>query len=162
MYATALDMLNLYADREMAQLAAPESPAVDGVLLRLTVEGGDRSAYSAQDQADADKALLRIDEALADAERFINSYLSPNYTLPLAVELIADSNLKRVTCDITRYEMDTRPREDMRDRYSDHKSWLRDVAMNKASLGEQDTATAAQDGRMVIRPGVSKTDWDTF
>lgn len=162
MYATALDMLNLYADREMAQLAAPDSPAVDGVLLRLTIEGGDRSAYSAQDQADADKAQVRIDEALNDAERFINSYLSPNYRLPLSVELIADSNLKRVTCDISRYEMDARPTEDMRNRYNDHKSWLRDVSLNKASLGVQDTATAAQDGRMVIRSGESKTDWGSY
>lgn len=163
MYATETQLLDLFGDTEMALLAAPEDAAVDGVLLRLTVEGGDRSAYSAGDIALADKAALRLTSAIADADRQINSYLSPRYTLPLGAALVDDSPLPSTSADLARHKlMDNRATEEVENRKNDAIRWLRDVSMNKASLGEQDTAVASQQGRMVARQGVSAYDWDGF
>jgi len=163
MYTTALQLLDLFGDLEMAQLAAPKSSAVDGVLLRLTLENGDRSAYSAADIAAADAAEVRLDNIVAEASLEADSYLAPRYALPLSQALINGSALPRKTADIARYLlMDNRSTEEIEKRYNSAIKWLRDISMNKASLGEQDTGVTSQPGRMVARQGVSGTDWSTF
>ncbi len=163
MYTTALQLLDLFGDLEIAQLAAPNSPAVDGVLMRLTASGGSRSTYSAADIAAADLALGRLNALQDDAGREVDSYLAPRYTLPLAQTMIDGSALPRKTADITRFLlMDNRTTEEVDNRYAMAIKWLRDVATNKASLGEQDTAVASPAGRPVVRPGKSRYDWSGF
>ncbi len=84
-YATASDLLAHSDVEELAQATGPtDKVAIDGDLLRLTVDGGDRSSYSTEAQAAADEALVRINEALATAESEINGYLATRYTTPLA------------------------------------------------------------------------------
>lgn len=162
MYVTALKMLELFGDLEVAELAAPESPGVDGVLLRLTIEDGDRSAYTLEDQGAADQAEARLDGVIVEAGREIDSYISPRYSLPLDQATINGSALPRKCADITRYFlMDNRSTEEVETRYKDAIKWLRDISMNKASLGVED-ATAAQPGSVVARKGVSGTNWDHY
>lgn len=162
-YTTPLNLLNTFGDTEMALLASPENSAVDGVLLRLTVEAGDRSGYSQADIDAADQALVHIDAAIDSASRYMDSYISPRYSLPLDASLVADSSLADVCADITRHRlMDDRVTEAVENRFVQARAWLRDISMNKASLGEQDTGTATPQGRMVVKGGQSNTDWETF
>lgn len=162
MYTTALQLLDSFGDKEVALLSSEEA-AVDGVLLRLTVEGGDRAAYTAADIAAADQALVKINAALNSATNLINSYISPRYTLPLAQALIDGSSLTDVCADITRHRLsDDRVTEEIENRFTQARAWLRDISMNKASLGEQDTGTATPQGRIKTGQGQSKTNWDTF
>lgn len=162
-YATAINMLDRFGDHEMAQRGAPADPAVTAELLRLTVTGGDRSAYTDAEQDAADAAAARIELALADAAAQIDSYLSPTYALPLAAELVAASNLEQVTCELARYNLyDDRAPEFVQDRYDRRLRWLRDVAANKASLGATDTAVARPEGRVVVRPSEDLTDWSRY
>lgn len=162
-YTTAIKLLDQFGDTEMALHAASEFPNVDGFLLRLTVTGGDRSTYTAQDIADADQALVRLNAVIVSAGRLIDSYLSSRYTLPLDQVFIDQSSLPEFCNDVVRYKlMDDLATEEVDNRYKEAFRWLRDVSMNKASLGEQDTATATPEGRMVSRPGKSKTDWETY
>jgi len=162
MYTTALKLLDTFGDKEVALLSS-EDVAVDGVLLRLTVEAGDRSAYSAADIAAADQALVNITTALTSATNFINSYISPRYTLPLTQAMIDGSSLVDVCADITRHRLSNdRVTEEVENRFVQARSWLRDISNNKASLGEEDTVTATPQGRIKAGQGQSKTNWDSF
>ena len=162
MYVTALQLIDMFGDKEVALLSS-EDPAVTDVLLRLTIEGGDRSAYSAADQTAADQALVKLAGAIDSATRFINSYISPRYTLPLAQALVDGSSLADVCADIARHRLsDDRVTEEVENRFNQARSWLRDISINKASLGELDTATATPQGQVKTEQGVSKTDWDTY
>lgn len=162
MYATALELLQRFGDREMAERGAPDAPEVTGALLRLTVEGGDRSAYSQAEQDAADTALARIEGALDDATKTINSYLIA-YTLPLEQALIDASNLPQINGDMARYHLyDDGAPEFVKDRYDAAMKWLRDIAAGKASLGPEDTSAAAPTGRVVARQGCSRFDWGSY
>jgi len=162
MYLTAPQLLDTFGDKEVALLSSEEA-AVTDALLRLTVEVGDRSAYSAADIAAADQALVKIDNAITSATHFINSYISPRYTLPLAQVLIDSSSLPDVCADITRHRLsDDRATEEVENRFTQARTWLRDISMNKASLGEQDTGTATPQGRIKTGQGQSNTDWGAY
>lgn len=163
-YITAQKLVDRFSADRVAQLADDSTGGlVDGALLQLTIDGGDRSAYSAADIAAADAALVTINAAIVDGESLINSYLSPRYSLPLDATLIGNSNLEKRCADIVRYQlMDEMASEEVENRYKDSLKWLRDIAMNKASLGESDTGVASPTGRMQAAQGVSGTDWETF
>lgn len=162
-YTTPLNVLNKFGDTEIALIAAAEKPNVNGVLLRLTITAGNRSAYSAQDIADADQALVKIQNVIASAERLIDSYISPRYTLPLEQTFIDQSSLPEFCNDMVRYKlMDDRTTDEVDKRYLEATRWLRDVAQNRASLGAQDTAVATPAGRMTTRAGNSAHSWDEF
>lgn len=161
-YITLLALLDTLGDEWLAQRAAPTAPAVDGVLLRLTVEGGDRSAYTAEDQAAADEAVASIQIQLDDANREIDSYLRKRHTLPLDQTLIDGSPLSRITADVVRYLIsDDLVTDEASSRYSKALAWLRDVAAGRATLGEVD-ATPTTSGRVAVRTGISGTDWSTY
>lgn len=161
-YITLLALLDTLGAEWLAQRAAPNAPAVDGVLLRLTVEGGDRSAYSAEDQAAADEAAALIQIKLDDANKEIDSYLRSRHTLPLDQTVIDGSPLSRITADIVRYQISgDLVTDEAAGRYSKALAWLRDVAAGRASLGAVD-ATPTTSGRVAMRTGVSGTDWDTY
>lgn len=85
-YLTAQELIDRYANIDaLAQYAGPlDQAAVTGALLRLTIEGGDRSAYSAEEQAAADDAKARIDKMISIAESKVDGYLlGGKYTTPL-------------------------------------------------------------------------------
>lgn len=110
---------------------------------------------------DIDDTVLGV--ALIDADRFIDSYLRARYTLPLEAAVVADSNLDLVAANIVRYLlMGARATEEVRDRYKDALTWLRDVQAGRASLGESDPAPAAGPGRIITGQGESGFDWDSY
>lgn len=162
-YASARQLTERHGREEIAQLASHDEPVVvSGELLALTIDGGDRSDYSAAEQQAADSALESILLALEDAERKINSYLLNRYTLPLTQAVIDNSDLSRITTTIARYYlMAFDATEDVKARYHDAIAWLRDVSQGKASLGQEDS-TQSQVGTGTIACGKSKLYWDGY
>lgn len=162
-YTTPIILLDQFGDKEIALLAGSEFPNVDETLLRLTVTAGDRSAYSAQDIADADQTLVRIQSAINSAEKLIDSYISQRYTLPLGQSFIDQSPLPEFCNDLVRYKLsDDRATEEVESRRHSALRWFKDVSMNKASLGELDTSVASAPGRVVSRQGKSSTNWGSY
>lgn len=85
-YLTPQELIDRHANIEaLAQYAGPlDQAAVTGALLRLTIEGGDRSAYTAEEQAAADDAVTRIEKMIGIAESRVDGYLKGgNYSTPL-------------------------------------------------------------------------------
>jgi phage gp36-like protein len=162
-YTTTAKLFNAFGKTEMALLAAPENANITGDLLSAALNRDDLSAWSLQDIADANAAIDRLISAVASAERLIDSYISPRYTLPLSITLIGESALPEYCNHIVRYKlMDDRTTDEVDKRYNEAMRWLRDISMNKASLGVQDTAVATPQGRMVSRTGTSKYSWDDY
>ncbi|MFS4552614.1 gp436 family protein [Comamonas resistens] len=85
-YIDPTDLAERPGARELAQVATAEHrPIVDTELMDATLRGGDRSKWSAADQADADVAMARVLDAVAEADALIDGFLAKRgYTLPLA------------------------------------------------------------------------------
>ena len=102
-YATPTDLARVATQGwdEVAQRAARDA-RVSGELLRLTAEGGDRSAYSAEIIALADDALLKVVDVLERTSRAADTYLAPRYraVMPLADALIQSSDLPTAVATI--------------------------------------------------------------
>ncbi len=86
--------------RDLAEIAAPDHPAVDGDLLRLRITGGDTSGYAADDVAAADGAVARLTRALDDSATDIRSILASRYPDPAPSETLRVLNL-----DIAMYRL---------------------------------------------------------
>lgn len=71
--------------RELAQVASAEHrPIVDAALMDATLRYDDRSAWSVDEQTEADAALARIADAVAEADATIDGFLARRgYALPL-------------------------------------------------------------------------------
>ena len=70
--------------RELAEVAtATHEHIVAAELMEATLQGGDRSAWSADEIAVADDALQRIDDAVSDAQATIDGFLGKRGYLPL-------------------------------------------------------------------------------
>ncbi len=160
-YATATGMLDFGAI-ELSQLVAQENASVTGALLIRTIEGGDRSAYTADEIAAADEAVALLNRVLERASRVIDSYLTQRYTLPLSTALVSSSGLPQVCMDIARFLLanDT-PTDTITQRYDRALRMLRDLADGRSSLGEEDRSTVTS-GRVVLRTGISGHDWDAY
>ena len=78
MFATATDLLIRFGAAELAQVAT-DDPAVDATLMQLTIEGGNRDAYTPEQIAAADAALATINEVLLDADEIVNGYVVVRY-----------------------------------------------------------------------------------
>lgn len=151
MYATPADLAGTptangrFEADFVAQRAAPEGQRVTGELLRLTIAGGDRSAYGAEDIAAADAALARINDALSDADAIIDGYLADQYTLPLDP---VPRLIKRYACDIARYLLwgaaAVKDGEEER-AYNNALTMLRQTRDGKLTLGVQPRARQTPD-----------------
>ncbi len=137
-YATPQNLLDWFDAQELAQLATPKRyPVIDAVLLELTVSGGDRSAYTAQEIEAADAALASIAGALDASDAIIDSYVGKRYQLPLSQTQIDASPLPRYSGDLARYQLtDDQEVETITKRYDRALRWLRDLANGSASIGE--------------------------
>lgn len=84
MYVAAADLADRPGPLEVAQLASPsEHRPVDPELMRLTLVGGVRTQYPANEVAVADAAMARVASACDEANELIDSYLRARYALPL-------------------------------------------------------------------------------
>lgn len=113
-YITLIDLAERPGARELAQVASSEHEAmVVYELMEASLRGDDRSAWDSDDVAQADIAIARIEEAVAEAESIIDGNLAVrNYPLPLSP---VPKLVTGWTRDIARYLLH-------KDRISDEKS----------------------------------------
>ncbi len=100
----------------------------------------------------------QVDNAIADADATIDSYLAARYPLPL---LQVPPILNRFACDIARYFLhDRAPLEEVSNRYKEAIRFLEKVASGSISLGvdhtgnrveTNDSAVIESDGRVFSR-----------
>lgn len=85
-YITHTELAENPGALELAQVASDEhAPPVAAELLDALLRGADPSDWPPADVAAAQRALVRIDDAVADACAVIDGYLAKRgYTLPLA------------------------------------------------------------------------------
>lgn len=159
-YITHQQLLDRPGSRELAEVASDEAKdMVPYELMALTLSGGDRSAFDDEQVADADEALARIDDAVADADGVIDGYLRiAGYSLPLAPV----PRLVVVWCRaITRYYLHKNRRslesEDIIARdYKDALRLLEQAASGKLSLGAGDEVVETGAGMPQVTKGSSR------
>jgi phage gp36-like protein len=77
----------------------------------------------------------RLEQALTYSSAIIDGYIQNRVTLPLTALQIPET-LKACCADIARYRLDrNRCREEVRIRYEDWISWLKDVSKGVVNLG---------------------------
>lgn len=142
-YITPFDLAERPGARELAQVATAEHKRiVESDLMDATLRSADRSRWSATDQADADEALARIVDAVAEADSTIDGFLAKRgYALPLAPvpKLVAGWSraIARYLLHKSRISMETND-PIVRD-YRDALKLLQLTADGKFSLGADDT-----------------------
>ena len=105
-YADQTAMVNRFGKAEIISLTDPDNLVIDPVV---------------------------VGRALDDASAEIDTYLCGRYDLPLTAPY--PTILERVCCDIARYRLyDDLPIVEVRKRYEDALSWLRDIAAGRAVL----------------------------
>lgn len=153
MYITLAQLARIPGSLELAQVASEAHGAVvDAELMELTLTGGDRSAYTAQQIADADAAKATIEAASAEADAVIDGYLGKRYALPLPTILPILTTWAR---SITRYRLHANrisdpDRDPIARDYRDAIKFLTQVAAGNFSLGLDDpeqTTSAGADVR---------------
>jgi len=161
MYITFIELAERPGAREIAQVASQFNQAVrDDALMDATLRGTDRSAWTAEQVANADAALRRVSDAIGEAGALIDGFLvQRGYTLPLV--LPPSSTGKTVLTSwaraITRYLLNQhRITDESKDPvardYRDAMKMLALLAQGKFSLGGADPA-ADPNG-----PAASSTD----
>lgn len=110
-YATVQDMIGRYGETEMLRLSS-----VDGILPEAV-------------------AAAPVEQAIADADALIDSYLRKRYALPLATVPRVITNH---SCALARYELsvggDREPAEQVRNGRKDAIAWLSALASGSVSL----------------------------
>lgn len=159
-YITHQQLLDRPGSRELAEVASDEAKdMVPYELMALTLTGGDRSDFEDEQIVDADAALARIDDAVADADGVIDGYLrKAGYPLPLSPV----PRLVVVWCRaITRYFLHKNRRslesDDIivRD-YKDALRLLEQAAAGKLSLGADDQVAETGAGMPQVTKGSSR------
>lgn len=127
----------------LAEVATPDDHAVvSGDLLRLTIEGGDRSALDPEEIAAADEALVNIVQAHSRADNFMTGRLRNKY--PDNTAIAGDESLKGINCDIALYYLHgLRTDDDVIRRYKDAVRDLGLIASGQIHIGIE-TADASQ------------------
>lgn len=158
MYVTLLQLAESPGALELAQVASTSHEAVvDAELMDLTLRGGDRSGYTAEQITAADEAKARIEELVAETGGLVDGYLGGRYEVPLSPVPKILSTWARA---IVRYKLhsnregDERSDPVVRD-YRDALKFLQLVADGKFSLGVEDPADdAGALGDVQFEPGV--------
>ncbi len=158
------NLLLAYGAEELAQVAHSEDLAqIAPELMRLTIESGDRSSYTAEEIAAADEAMQRIQDALSRATAQMDGYLAAQYTLPLDAAVISGSAIPHHCGVIARYLLrvnDPEGNEETTPAAKRHKHsmmWLEDVAAGKVVLGGQLPTKPA--GDMPVLSSAMKINW---
>lgn len=170
MYASAPDMLLFFQARELAKIATPrddpKQAQIDPVLLETLINQGDTSAWTPEQIERAQKGVIAINACLEDASKEMDSYFIRRYPLPLDNETIALNPIKRKCADVTRYLLAERFFKDLdevRRRYDDVVTWLRDVSAGRVGLliAIPSGGVTGSFGSVVVQ-GVSKHDWSCY
>lgn len=153
-YVAPTDLLQWPGARELAEIATPESrPIIPAELLTLTINDGDRSEYDADQQADADEALDRIQTEIDNTRQLIDGYLGQRYALPLDP---VPSILRAWAKDIVRYRLHKDLQHDEKSavyrRYKDAIKLLEQVRDGVLSLGIGDPNPVGGDVKISSGP----------
>ena len=150
-YAAPSDLL-AYGARELSELLAVDGAGIDPALLRLTINNGDRGAYTPAEQADADEAMLALEVACADADLEIDSYLGQRYPVPVRQ---APPRLIQIARRIARYNLYLGVAPDGIDRhYRDAVAWLKQVGAGQTTVpGLTETTTGTAGSPQSDAPG---------
>ena len=158
-YVTHLELAENPGALELSEVASDEhAQPVPAPLLDALLRGQDVGAWPADDVAAAQRALARIDAAVADADAVIDGYLAKRgYALPLAPV----PGLVTAWCrGIARYMLHKNRRTmEATDRiargYTDALRLLQQTADGKFSLGALDAvANDKLDARFECAPSV--------
>lgn len=156
MYITLSQLADLPGARELAQVASTEHEAlVAPDLMELTLRGGDRSAYPADDVALADQAKARIEEAISEVGDTIEGFLARRVAVPIPVPRLIVS----IARAFVRYELHKHlvamesDNPIVRD-YRDRMKLLEAIRDGKVMLGADDPMSASN-------PGVGDVQIDT-
>ena len=156
MYVTLIQLAERPGALELAQLASDKhGGVVDAELLDLTLRGLLRTDYSAEEIAQADAVLARINEAVAEASARIDGYLRQRgYALPLSPVPAIVAGWCR---DITRYLLSgDRPTDERSDpvlrNYRDAMRFLDQVAKGQFSLGANDPVAGGERPIVAVAP----------
>lgn len=150
-YATAQDMLFVGAE-ELAQVSSPDTDrVVPAALLVATIASDDRAAWSAEEQAAADEALSRINEAVARAEGKINDALAHHHAVPLTTPDHAVRQCRTYATYIARFELeDDAVGEEVKSpvwtRYQEALRWLAKLAKGEITYTGPENQDIALDG----------------
>lgn len=144
-YITLTDLLQSPGATELAQVAGPEHlVVVPPDLLVATIGEADRSAWTPEQRAAADAAVVTLTAARDDAEQLIDGYLRARYPLPLAP---VPPVLRKLARAITRYELH-RYRIDREHpiavAYRDAVRLLEQISKGTVTLGADDPVAAAR------------------
>lgn len=152
-YVTHQQLAERPGARELAQVASDEhQPLVPDELMELTLLGQPRDSWPPEQVQQADSALERIDDAVADADGLIDGFLRQRgYRLPMQPVPRLVTTWSRA---ISRYYLH-RNRQSLESNdpivrdYRDALKLLQQVADGKLSLGVDDSLAlgAAQAGR---------------
>ena len=138
-YVTPLDLL-YFGDIEMAQRAFIRPAQPDGPLLRATIEGTDRSAWTPDQQAEGDAAVARMQKACDDASNEADGYLGMLYSTPLANPV--NPPVISHVLNMARYWLyDDNSVDEVRFRYEQALAWLMKVGEGKVKLNRPDNET---------------------
>lgn len=152
-YITASDLALAPGPEEVAQVATPSHlGVVPAELMRLTLVGGDRSAFAVDQIATADAALATVNAVIADAEQMIDGFLAMRYALPLSP---IPAIVRAWARDIVWYRLNqhrvTKPNDDpIVRRYDDALKFLGLTRDGKFSLGASDPIAADADNEVLI------------
>ena len=156
-YITTAELAERPGSREIALLATSDGAAtVDYALMDATLRGQDRSAWQADDIAQADAALQRVQDAIAEADALIDGYLGKRYTLPLSSPPGILTTWARA---IVRYKLhgdrlSTEGNDPIVRDYKDALKFLEQIAAGKFSLGIEDPSSQGNGlGEVRIDPG---------
>lgn len=141
-YATASELLTRFDAAEIAQRVDRGVPRlVTAELLRDVAAGASLAAYTPEQTARAQDALVVVRRALQDADDTINGYISARYTLPLEP---VPPVLARVACELARFYLyDDQVTDLVKDRQAANIKWLGEVSKGAVSLGA-DAASGQQ------------------
>ncbi|MEO5341067.1 MAG: DUF1320 domain-containing protein [Magnetococcus sp. MYC-9] len=152
-YATAQQMLLWFGAGEMAEVAVPDDrPAIHAELLRLRLDGAPTGDYGEADTTTADLAIARIQNALAEGGRLLDSYLATRYPLPLPATVVDNSPLPRA-CGVLALTLlldDQLPRA-VAEQQRQVIGWLQALAKGQVELAPE----LAQSGRVANGPSHS-------
>ena len=142
-YATASDLLLWFGARELTEVAVPDDrDPITAALLRLSIEGGLRDNFSSQEITTADLTVARIQAALEEGGRWLDSYLAHRYPLPLSESVVAASPLPRSCCVLALALLyDDRLPEAVSRRQNEVLAWLQALAAGQVDLFHAVTAT---------------------
>lgn len=144
-YVSLADLAERPGAQELSEVAtAQHLPLVEYELMDATLRGADRSAWSADEIAAADAVVVRIEDAISDADALIDGYLAKRgYPLPLnPVHRLVTGWSRAITRYLLNKDRISDPKSDpvARD-YNDALRFLAQVADGSFSIGADDPLT---------------------